>query len=55
MTWAADVVRRPPITDPRAALVGLTLVMVAGIALRSTVVTALAMGGFAGFSLSGSP
>lgn len=55
MTWAAGAVRRRPITDPTVALAGIALVMIAAIALRSTVATALSMGGLAGFSLSGSP
>lgn len=55
MTGAAGAVRRRPITDPRVALAGLALVMIAAVALRSTVATALAMGGLAGYSLSGSP
>lgn len=55
MTSAAGAVWRHPVTDPRAGLIGLALVMVAGIAAGSTITTCLAMGGLAGFSLSGSP
>lgn len=55
MTGAAGVVRPQVITDPRTALIALAVALLAAVALRSPVAVALAMGGIAGFSLSGSP
>jgi len=43
------------VTDPRASLVSLAIVLVAAVALHNAVLVGLAMGGLAGFSLSGSP
>jgi hypothetical protein len=43
------------LTDPRASVVSLAIVLVAGVALRNAILVGLAMGGLAGFSLSGSP
>ena len=43
------------ITDPRASLAALVVVLVAALVLRNAVMVGLAMGGLAGFSLSGSP
>jgi hypothetical protein len=51
----ASAVDRRWLTDPRATLVVLTLALAAAIAARNVVVAALAIGGLAGFSLSGSP
>jgi len=55
MTGAAGVVRPQAMTDPRTALIALALALLAAVALRGPVAVALAMGGIAGFSLSGSP
>lgn len=43
------------VTDPRTSVVALAIVLVAAVALRNAIVVGLAMGGLAGFSLSGSP
>ena len=46
---------RRRVTDPIATLVALAIVLVAALAWRNAIVVGLAMGGLAGFSLSGSP
>ena len=51
----ASAVDRRWLTDPRVTLVVLVLVLVAAVAARDVVVAGLAIGGLAGFSLSGSP
>ena len=57
----ADATRSPSasdrrwLTDPRASVVLLAGVLVAAVALDNAIVVGLAMGGLAGFSLSGSP
>jgi len=51
-TYAID---RRWLTDPRTSLALLALVLVAALAAGNIVVAALAIGGLAGFSLSGSP
>jgi hypothetical protein len=55
MRVRASAGERRWLTDPRASLVSLAVVLVAAVALRNAIVVALAMGGLAGFSLSGSP
>jgi hypothetical protein len=51
-TYAID---RRRLTDPRTSLALLALGLVAALAAGNIVVAALAIGGLAGFSLSGSP
>lgn len=55
MSGRAYALERRWITDPRASLAALAVVLVAALVLRNAVMVGLAMGGLAGFSLSGSP
>jgi hypothetical protein len=52
---ARNASERRWLTDPRASVVVLAVVLVAAVALDHAIVVGLAMGGLAGFSLSGSP
>lgn len=55
MAGQAHALDRRWATDPRATVAALTLVLVAAAALGNVALVALAIGGLAGFSLSGSP
>jgi hypothetical protein len=55
MPREAHALERRWITDPRATLIALAIVLVAALVVRNAIVVGLAMGGLAGFSLSGSP
>jgi hypothetical protein len=51
----ARAVDRRWVTDPRASVAALALVLVAAVALGNVALIGLTIGGLAGFSLSGSP
>jgi hypothetical protein len=55
MAQQTYAVERRWLTDPHTSLAALALVLVAALAAGNIIVTGLAIGGLAGFSLSGSP